>query len=457
MWKLWPASRERTKLMLISACGHSTQTADGHELVKKRTVFMTNSQAIKHEIAVWCDGKHQHGHLVNGRTVAAATYPRRLVEALLRGIRRELQGVGQMYGMNAGGPTVDEASVEVQEQDFVNKVAGDPAPENQSTSSRFWDEITGKELNPEKVLAARRADVEYMRRLGVYEEATEEDCIRDGCTPIPMRWIDTNKGDDRNENIRSRAVLQETRRRSNLGSDGDVSQTFAATPPLEALRAMISLCMSQKGIPESKRKVLGVYDVSRAHFHSPAKRTLYVKTLPEDVDNKIGIAKLLKAMYGSKDAAACWDEFAEKTMEGLSYKAGCFNPCLYRSTEQDGEAIRHGDDFVLLASREEHRRFLTEANKAMILKLSGILGPRKAEGDQSEIRCLNRIIRYTQPAIKAADEAYIDYEPDGRHVEILLKQLGIASNSNSLGQPGCKRDAAGDQTPLVGTEMTLYK
>ena len=144
-----------------------------------------------------------------------------------------------------------------------------------------------------------------------------------------MRWIDVNKGDSNKPNIRSRAVLQETKRRSTLGQDGDISATFAATPPLEALRTMLSLCMSQKGLPARERRVLGFYDVSRAHFHSPAKRTMYVRTLPEDGEIKGGIAKLLKAMYGSKDAAACWDEFAETTMRKLGYKSGKFNPCLY--------------------------------------------------------------------------------------------------------------------------------
>ena len=104
--------------------------------------------------------------------------------------------------------------------------------------------------------------------------------------------------------IRSRAVLQETKRRSNLGPN-DIAATFAATPPLEGLRLLFSMAMTgDVRTPAKNRRVLGFYDVSRAHFHSPAKRVMYVKTLPEDTSIKTGIAKMLKAMYGGKDAAA---------------------------------------------------------------------------------------------------------------------------------------------------------
>ena len=127
--------------------------------------------------------------------------------------------------------------------------------------------------------------------------------------------------------------------------------------------------------------MLGVYGVSRARIHSPAKRTMCVRTLSEDEGIKSGIAKVRKAMYGSKDAAACWDEFAEQTMRKLGYVPGKYNPCLYYNASQNAVAFRHGDDFVVLASREEQRRFLEEANKLMILKLTGILGPSRAQGD----------------------------------------------------------------------------
>ena len=98
----------------------------------------------------------------------------------------------------------------------------------------------------------------------------------------------------------------------------------------------------QAGVPTSSRKVLGFCDVSRAHFHSPAKRLLFVRTLPEDQHVKSGIAKMLKAMYGSKDAATCWDEFSEHVVKELGFKSDVYNPCCAVITAKTG-THRAGD------------------------------------------------------------------------------------------------------------------
>ena len=44
-----------------------------------------------------------------------------------------------------------------------------------------------------------------------YQETKEVDCLLDGCTRKPMRWVDTEKkAMIKNEQIGNRAVLQET-------------------------------------------------------------------------------------------------------------------------------------------------------------------------------------------------------------------------------------------------------
>ena len=67
----------------------------------------------------------------------------------------------------------------------------------------------------------------------------------DGCKIFPNRQVDVNRGDAQNVFVRSRMVVQETRNRSDLGKGAEsVSATFAATPPLEAIRVLLSLLMS---------------------------------------------------------------------------------------------------------------------------------------------------------------------------------------------------------------------
>ena len=57
---------------------------------------------------------------------------------------------------------------------------------------------------------------------------------------------------------------------------------FAATPPLEAIKFLISSAASQKGI-HRVRKLMFI-DVSKAYFHAPCRRPVYVKLPAEALE-----------------------------------------------------------------------------------------------------------------------------------------------------------------------------
>ena len=56
--------------------------------------------------------------------------------------------------------------------------------------------------------------------------------------PIGTRWVDVNKGDDQNPDYRSRLVAQEI-------NDHKREDLFAATPPLEAKKMLMSLAVTE--------------------------------------------------------------------------------------------------------------------------------------------------------------------------------------------------------------------
>ena len=71
--------------------------------------------------------------------------------------------------------------------------------------------------------------------MDLYEKVPVSQCYeRTGKAPISIRWIDINKGDAEKPNYRSRLVAREinTHKRDDL---------FAATPPLEALKIILSM------------------------------------------------------------------------------------------------------------------------------------------------------------------------------------------------------------------------
>ena len=75
------------------------------------------------------------------------------------------------------------------------------------------------------------------------------------------RWIDVNKGDSANWKYRSRCFAK-------VLNTGDEDGDFSSTPPLEALRLIISDAATRD---QEEDKVIIVSDVARAFFHGTSE------------------------------------------------------------------------------------------------------------------------------------------------------------------------------------------
>jgi len=362
--------------------------------------------------------------------------------SLLRAVKQERQDQGTLESMEAG-PTVEEPSV------FTD-------PVNAPWVEAFYDQVSGVKLDRTLVLAARAEEMAYMKQLEVFKRTLISEAIATtGRRPIGVRWVDINKGDDSRPEYRSRLVTQETKRVSTIAVD-DLAAVFAATPPLEALRALLSMAMSQSA-KGAERPVLMFLDVSRAHLHSDLHRDVYVAAPPEDTEADADTCwKLLKAMYGLRDAGQAFDIKVEKVMDHLGFVQGVFSPCCYYHPKWALRVYRHGDDFVVLGSRRDLEVFFVEVNKHMIVKKRGVLGPDPSRGDVGEIICLNRIIRWVPDTSEQRER--IEYEPDPRHFEILRQQVGLDGASNPVTTPGVKRKQGTPEAPVLTPAMhSIYR
>ena len=72
------------------------------------------------------------------------------------------------------------------------------------------DDVKGVPLRVEGVRKARREEMEYFRKMNVYDVVDRSDMDPDG-KMIEVKWVDTNKGDSEKENLRSRLVGKEFR------------------------------------------------------------------------------------------------------------------------------------------------------------------------------------------------------------------------------------------------------
>ena len=264
-------------------CRYGMQSSDeqGSGKVKKPTGFLTNSTMLRDCLGLKCLGGHRHIQLMGGRARACQVYPDKLCRYILKGIKNELLHSGIIKG------EVNEmalASVEDQEcQDYMDE---------------YVDDMSGKPLITSLVNEARGDEMKKFRQHNVYTKVPIAECVATtGKQPIGSKWIDINKGDEKEPNYRSRLVAKEIRRDPN-------EDMFAATPPLEAKKCLFSLVMSTfargRCKKEARHSKLLFVDASRAYFYAPSRRPVFVK-LPEE-DDEPGMCGRLNVSLHVRDA-----------------------------------------------------------------------------------------------------------------------------------------------------------
>ena len=113
-------------------------------------------------------------------------------------------------------------------------------------------------------------------------------------------------------------------------NNGEVEGLFAATPPLEAMRLLLSEAATMYGQSHREDKVIMINDVSRAFFEAPAKRDICVELREEALtdeerqnawsnpEQNCGVVgKLEMSLYGTRDAAFNFQEEVAKFMKRI--------------------------------------------------------------------------------------------------------------------------------------------
>ena len=268
-----------------------------------------------------------------------------------------------------------------------------------------WDDVSGACLDAGEVRKARAKEIGYVRQKKVWIKITRKEAIRRGIKIIKTLWIDINKGDVLNPIYRSRFVGKEF-------NDGTVDGLFAATPPLEALRLLVS----EAATVGDHDKVIMLNDIARAFFGAPMKRLLCIELPAEDMEegdeDMVGLLQM--SLYGTRDAALNFQQEVKKFMVSNGFIQGMYNPCTYFHKQKGLRTLVHGDDFVTTGDEGACSWFKKALERRFEIK-TVVIGA--GEDHVKEARILNRIVRATQ--------AGWEYEPDSRHAEILIKELNL--------------------------------
>ena len=121
----------------------------------------------------------------------------------------------------------------------IHKAVEDQVEAEEEQEYIAWDDVKGGRLNVKDVKAARREEVGYMKRRGIWSEKPIEECWqKTGKAPISVRWVDTDKGLDGQVDVRSRLVARDFKGKG--GGKEKEDCIYASTPPLEGLRMLCS-------------------------------------------------------------------------------------------------------------------------------------------------------------------------------------------------------------------------
>ena len=184
-------------------------------------------------------------------------------------------------------------------------------------------------------------------------------------------------------------------------------------------------------------------DVKTAYFYGIPERDLYVRLPPELGISKKWVAKLVRCMYGTRDAGAIWESCYTSCLTNMGFKQGAASPCCFIHAEWGVSVVVHGDDFTALGTSDALDRYEKGMQEVFECKLKGRLGTGK--DDLKEMRVLNRIVRVT-------DEGLL-YEADPRHAEMLVKAFHLeGSTSKAVVTPGVKVAVTNDDVDRAEAE-----
>ena len=120
-----------------------------------------------------------------------------------------------------------------------------------------YDEYTGILLPKDLVRQAKKDELEFVRSKRVWRIVPRSHAGRRRI--LGTLWASCNKGDELHPEIRCRRVAQE------IKTPNASSQFYAATPPVETLRLILSYAA------ESAKYQVSLVDISRAYFNAEAE------------------------------------------------------------------------------------------------------------------------------------------------------------------------------------------
>ena len=140
------------------------------------------------------------------------------------------------------------------------------------------------------------------------------------------------------------------------------------------------------------------------------------------------VARLNRGVYGTRGAGAICENAYSDALTSTGVVQGQGSPCCFRHARRRLNCVVHGDDVTCLGTGNALDAYGAHLQKPSEEQLQGGLGVEA--GDAKEMRVPNRTVR-------VCDDGLL-YEPDPKHVELMARDLGLATDVHPAPTPGIK-------------------
>ena len=198
----------------------------------------------------------------------------------------EGENEGRRKRVRIGGVLIEDAVREIEK--WIAEVRIDwekQESEQEKLMEEAWDDVKGGKLKVEDVRKARKEEVSYMVKRGIWKLVPTAECWRKtGRAPIGTRWVDTNKGSDENPDVRCRLVARDFK----VKADKEREDLFAATPPAEAERMALSRAVTRSWSADGRQKVRKIVfvDAKKAHLNPICEDDVFIE-LPAEAERPL--------------------------------------------------------------------------------------------------------------------------------------------------------------------------
>ena len=154
-------------------------------------------------------------------------------------------------------------------------------------------------------------------------------------------------------------------------------------------------------------------------------------------------------MYGTRDAAAAWEDTYTRLLEKAGFKRGKTSSSVFWNASRRCRIVVHGDDFTILGPKSSVHCVKEILGKELEMKDRGTIG--WGRHDQLQVNILNRRI--------PLDQEGIHYEGDHKHQAIIRQTLGL-EHAKAVSTPGVKEgvgDRQCEEEPMDTDAVRRYR